>query len=79
MAEFLGGAKAARLFAYVDGGDALVVSQATPPAGSWSKLLAFVRDPSHAITPQTVATAVHFSVVGLALFTTLFCSQNTFI
>jgi hypothetical protein len=48
VAEFLGGAKAARLFAYVDGGDALVVSQATPPAGSWSKLLAFVRDPSHA-------------------------------
>ena len=65
MSEFLAGVRAGRLFAYVSDGDALMVSSAVPPrSAGWSKMLAFVRDPSKAVTPQTVATAVHFSVVN---------------
>ena len=65
-AEFLRGIGApSRLFAYVDvETNDLVVTRDVPVAGSWKKMLAFVRDPNAWVTPASVSTAVHFACIN---------------
>ena len=69
VTEFLSGREPARLFAYLDG-DALAVTSAVPPSG-WSKLLAFVRDPSVPVVPAKMTAAVHFTLVNADLASSL--------
>ena len=69
VTEFLSGREPARLFAYLDG-DALAVTSTVPPSG-WSKLLAFVRDPSVPVVPAKMTAAVHFTLVNADLASSL--------
>ena len=52
------------------------MTSAVPPASAWSKLLAFVRDPSMRVTPATIGAAVHFSVVNADVASSLLSAMR---